>query len=454
MITLTSVHIVYLVLIIIFLVLMLFKKSIVVPCAVGILVISYLITGSVVQSFQALFNTLVWAGKELFGIIAVIALVVAMSKALKGIGSDQLMIRPLRKIVRGKSMAFFILGIVMFVVSLCIWPSPAVALVGALLLPIAVSTGMPVIWAAVAMNLFGHGMALSGDFFIQGAPTVTAKAANTSVTALIKAYFPLWMIMCLTVVIVAFIMFRHDTRHVAAAQAQDRGADEKSSPNVRSVFMAILTVFAFILDVILMVKMNLQGGDATALIGGTAFLLLVVADLLGKGWKNMLEEVGEHLKEGFSFGIKIFAPVIVIGGFFFLGAQDAAQAVYGTHATGLLSDIGAYLAQNVSLTKFPVVIAQAAVSIITGLDGSGFSGLPLIGATAETFSKTLPINKEMLAGMGQILTIWIGGGTIIPWAVIPVAAICDVNPLELVRKNLTPVLCGIAAVIIATLILA
>lgn len=454
MVTLTSVHIVYLLLIILFLALMLLKKSIVVPCAGGILIISYLITNSVVKSFQALFNTLVWAGTELFGIITVIAIVVAMTSALREIGADQLIVRPLHKVVRGPRIAFFILGLVMFVVSLCIWPSPAVALVGALLLPIAVSTGMPVIWAAVAMNLFGHGIALSGDFFIQGAPTITAKAADTSVGMLISGYLPLWIIMSLTVIIVSFLMFRQDTRNITASKLLEEAAQQGPPISGKAAFLAVLTPIVFLLDIALMLAKNLQGGDATALIGGTAFVILVLADTISCGPKDMLDAVGEHIKGGFSFGIQIFAPVIVIGGFFFLGAQGAAQAVYGPDATGILSDVGTYLAQNVPLSKFPVVLAQAAVSVITGLDGSGFSGLPLIGATAATFSNALPVHKEILAGMGQLVTIWIGGGTIIPWAVIPVAAICNVSPEELVRKNLIPVLCGIGAVVVSALILA
>lgn len=453
MVVLTSVHIVYLVLIILFLTLMFFKKSIVAPCAGGILIISFLITHSFVKSFQALFNTLVLAGTELFGIITVIAIVVAMASALRDLGADRIIVRPLHKIVRGQSMAFFILGIVMFLISLCIWPSPAVALVGALLLPIAISTGMPVIWAAVAMNLFGHGLALSGDFFIQGAPTITAKAAGTSVSAMITGYLPLWGIMSLTVIVVAYILFRKDIRHGNLPQTLQENAENHIPVQGKAVVMAILTSAAFVADVIVMLVQNLQGGDATALIGGTAFILLVLADLLKSGWKSMLDKVSDHIKDGFSFGIQIFAPVIVIGGFFFLGGQGAAQTVFGPNATGLLSDIGAYLAQNVPLSKLPVVLVQAAVSIITGLDGSGFSGLPLIGATATTFSNALTIHKEVLAGMGQLITIWIGGGTVIPWAVIPVAAICNVSPDELVRKNFIPVLCGIAAVIIATLVL-
>lgn len=452
--SLSAIHIVYLAMIVILLVLLLFKKSIVVPCAAGILIIAFLVTGSPVSSFQALFNSLVWAGKELFGIIAVIAIVVAMSRSLALTGADTLMIAPLRRVVRGQNGAFFLLGIVMFVVSLCIWPSPAVALVGALLLPVALSTGMPVIWAAVVMNIFGHGMALSGDFFIQGAPTITAKAAGTTVPALVSGYLPLWCVMSGVTLIAAFIMFRRECKTAGAvAPPADYELSPGKKPDKKCVFTAIFTPLVFITDIVLMLTLRIQGGDATALIGGTAFLVLVVNDWLASGTRDMAENVTEHIKSGFSFGIKIFAPVIVIGAFFFLGAQDAAQAVFGPEATGILSDVGTWLSQNVPLSKLPVVLVQALVAVITGLDGSGFSGLPLIGATAATFSGALPVNNEVLAGMGQLITIWIGGGTVIPWAVIPVAAICGVSPVELVRKNMIPVMCGMAAVIIAALIM-
>ncbi|MPM74394.1 hypothetical protein SDC9_121382 [bioreactor metagenome] len=58
-----------------------------------------------------------------------------------------------------------------------------------------------------------------------------------------------------------------------------------------------------------------------------------------------------------------------------------------------------------------------------------------------------------LAALGQVITVWFDGGTVIPWAVIPVAAICNVNPQDLARKNLIPVLCGIAAAIAISMII-
>ncbi|MPM59374.1 hypothetical protein SDC9_106216 [bioreactor metagenome] len=79
---------------------------------------------------------------------------------------------------------------------------------------------------------------------------------------------------------------------------------------------------------------------------------------------------------------------------------------------------------------------------LTGLDGSGFSGLPLVGTLANTFGTAVNCSVPLLGALGQIAAIFIGGGTIIPWGLMPVAAIADVNPLELARKNFVPVMIG------------
>ncbi|MCK9911393.1 hypothetical protein MXD81_19735, partial [Microbacteriaceae bacterium K1510] len=93
------------------------------------------------------------------------------------------------------TMAFWVIGIVMMIISWFFWPSPGVALVGAVMLPVAVRVGLPAMGVAVAMNLFGHGIALSGDYIIQGAPTLTAKAAGIPVGDVIAASVPLVIVM-------------------------------------------------------------------------------------------------------------------------------------------------------------------------------------------------------------------------------------------------------------------
>ncbi|MCK9907356.1 hypothetical protein MXD63_46080, partial [Frankia sp. Cpl3] len=80
--------------------------------------------------------------------------------------------------------------------------------------------------------------------------------------------------------------------------------------------------------------------------------------------------------------------------------------------------------------------------IITGLDGSGFSGITLAGSIAQLFGHVLGSGIATLTALGQIAAIWVGGGTIIPWALIPAAAICGVDAFELARRNLYPVAIG------------
>ncbi|MFF0882778.1 hypothetical protein ACFYUI_10540, partial [Bacillus velezensis] len=49
--------------------------------------------------------------------------------------------------------------------------------------------------------------------------------------------------------------------------------------------------------------------------------------------------------------------------------------------------------------------------------------------------------------------IWVGGGTLVPWALIPAAAICKVDPFELARKNFIPVAAGLVVTTMAAIII-
>lgn len=91
----------------------------------------------------------------------------------------------------------------------------------------------------------------------------------------------------------------------------------------------------------------------------------------------------------------------------------------------------------------PVAFIQLIIGGITGLDGSGFSGLPLVGSLADTFSTAIKVDKATLSALGQISAVWVGGGAIIPWGIIPVAAIAGVDPNDLARKNFIPVITGL-----------
>ena len=454
LVTLTSLHIAYIVITVAVLAALLLKKEIVLPCALGILIIGYLYKGSLIGAVQTLNNAIIHSCIELLSIIVVIALVVAMSHAMIAVGADQMLMRPVGRIIRTRNTAFWAIGLAMLIVSWLIWPSPAVALIGALLLPVASRVGLPAIWAAVAMNLFGHGAGLSSDFFIQGAPDITATAAGVDTVTVMRASLPLWAVMCITTFAVAFFLMHRDLKQNPSLATVELHDFSRTIERPRlAIAIAVLIPTALLFDVGLMVRFGITGGDATALVAGTALILMSVTTIADHGVRNALEIATDHLRDGFIFAIKIFAPVIVIAGFFFLGSESFAQTVLGPDARGLLSDIGLWLAEHVPLSRASIAVLETAVGAITGLDGSGFSGLPLCGSLAQTFAATGSVDVATLAALGQISTVWVGGGTIIPWGCVPVAAICGIKAADLAKKNLIPVVCGLAATTITAIIL-
>lgn len=84
------------------------------------------------------------------------------------------------------------------------------------------------------------------------------------------------------------------------------------------------------------------------------------------------------------------------------------------------------------------------IGMITGLDGSGFSGLPLTGALAAPLGQTAGLDPITLAAIGQMGAVWVGGGTLVAWSsLVAVAGFAKVSVMELVRKNFVPVLLGL-----------
>jgi hypothetical protein len=375
MVELTALHYMYFFIVLIVIIVMGFRKETVLPCILGLFIIGTMYSGSFVKGVQAVYNALITSGNEFWGIIVVISLVIAMSKALRDIGADEFMMLPIKKLMINPTVAFFGLGFIMLFFSWFIWPSPAVALVGAIMLPAAIKAGLSPIWAAVAMNIFGHGIALSSDFFIQGAPAITSKAAGISDSiSFSKAVLPLWATMSIVTVVTSFLMMKRENRIMTAAASQKKaiGKDIDNKENAKKaadvpgnqkqgfgvLLVSAVTPLVFVLDVYFMYRYQLKGGDATALVGGSAVLIMCFVSVVQHKSTECLEKITEYIKEGFMFGIKIFAPVIVIGAFFFLGSEEMAKKILGPEARGLLSDLGLYLAQHITLSKFPAALIQ------------------------------------------------------------------------------------------------
>lgn len=454
---LTTAHWLFLFWVGVVIVVMGFRKDPLIPCLLGLLTVGWLFKGSFLGGITTVYNALIVAGNEFWGIIVIISLIVALSKLLSETGADYLVMSPAARLMVNADVAFWVVGFAMMLASWFFWPSPATALVGAIMVPVAVRAGLPAVGAAVAMNLFGHGIGLSTDYIIQGAPTITAKAAGfNDPSPVIAASIPLALTMGIVTTVAAFILIKKDMRKNPESFAAEREAmmaqEVKREITGVSYFLAVLTPLAFALDVVAMWVLQLRGGDATALLGGTAVLILTVGTVFSYGWEG-LEKITDYIRDGFMFGIKIFAPVVIIGGFFFLGKGELAQNILSSKAaTGFLEDFGVALSQSIPLNKAFVALVSLATGIVVGLDGSGFSPLPLVGSVAATFGKA-GFDTATLAALGQIAGVWTGGGTVIPWALIPVAAITGVNPIELARRNFFPVVLGFIVTTIVAIIL-
>jgi len=451
---LTAIHWIFLAITVAILVLLILRKEIVLFCLIGIFIVGLVFTGNIITSVQIMFNAVMTSAAELLGIAVVISLITAMSKGLAEIGADELMIRPLTKIVRNRTSAFFVIGFAMLIFAWFLWPSPAVALIGAMLLPVALKVGIPALWAAVAMNLFGHGLGLSTDFFIQGAPSITARAAGIDVSALMRATLPIWAVFGVVTIGVAFYLFRKEMKTIPVVKLDEADAAmEQKTFSMLGRVMSVVTPLAFVGCVVAMLVFGLRGGDATALIGGVALIITVIITLFKGNFLQSCEDISDWYREGFRFAMKIFAPVFVIAAFFFLGTDNVSLDIMGEGFPNILNDFGFALAGAVPLGRVSIAIVQSVIGVLTGLDGSGFSTLPIMGSLADTLTVASNLSTEYLAALGQVVEVAVGGGTIIPWGVIPVAAICGVSATDLARKNLIPVMCGIGAATIAAMFL-
>lgn len=266
---LTALHWIYVLFIVFIIGFMVIRRDTTFICIVGIFLLAITATGSLSTSISSIFNSFIFAITELLPTIAVISIIVAMSRILTKTGINDVMISPFSKLIRSPGLAYWTIGIVMMLISFFFWPSPAVALIGAVLLPVALRVGLPGIAVAMAMNLFGHGIALSGDFIIQAAPKLTADAAGIPVEDVMHASIPLVIVMGVVTTITAFYFIKRDMKRGTLTFATGVTSINKSDilpqvnklllSNTQKKLFAILIPILYILDVAAMFLLDLQG---------------------------------------------------------------------------------------------------------------------------------------------------------------------------------------------------
>jgi hypothetical protein len=464
-------------------VVMLLKRGVVIPTLIGTFLIGWIYKGSIVAGFQTVYNANLTAAKELFTIFLIITFMVALLGAMRDVGADRRMVQPIQKLMFNGHIAYFVLAVITFVISLFFWPTPAVPLIGALLIPAAIRAGLPAMGAAMAIAIAGQGMALSSDYVMQVAPMLSAKGAGVSTASIADKGLVLSLITGGIALGGAYLMNRKAIRKPAAATdiQLSGGVDEpkthlsveyaEAAAAVETVnpanqkygkLFAILVPLAMLIVIIVMAASKFgssmggfEGGDGAAFIGGVAVVLLILATTMTNKF-HAFDKINEHLVEGFVFAFKAMGPVIPIAGFFFLGNADFASSILSlgdlkppAFLFDIVQSIQSVIPSNSFVTGFGILF----FGMIAGLEGSGFSGLPLTGALSGAMGPAVGVDPSTLAAIGQMGSVWSGGGTLIAWSsLVAVAGFAGVSAIELARKNFLPVMVGLVVSTIFALI--
>ncbi len=507
---LSAAHWIYLAGIVVILVTMALRKNILVPSVVATLLTAWVFSGSIVTGLSSIFNASLVAAHELFNIFLIIALVTAMLGALREMGADRLMVTPFRRVMRAGTSSFIVLAIVTYVISLFFWPTPAVPLVGAVLIPVAIRAGLSPLSVGMVVAIAGQGMALSSDYIIKVAPGISAAAAGADTDSVADKALVLSLIVGGVALLITYVVQRRtwqkpspdllvawenqadkfgitdddktgdksddkgggtagtavtDPEPVQADIAgtaptatlvRDESSVELAAPpkSLSANVFAILVPLAYLAFIVylLLGKFTtavppLKGGDAAGIVGGIAALLLFAACLTNDK-RAFLESSSAHIVDGLVFAFKAMGMVLPIAGFFFIGNGDFSARILGMpeDATGpaLLFDLINAALANVAPNAFVVAFTVLFVGLIAGLEGSGFSGLPLTGSLSGALGGAAGVDPSTLAAIGQMGNIWSGGGTLVAWSsLVAVAGFARVPVLTLARKCFVPVMAGL-----------
>jgi hypothetical protein len=548
---LEAAHWIYLSGIVIIIAVMIARKNVVIPAVAATFLTAWVFTGSFVTGLESIFNASLTAASELFSIFLIIALVTALLGSLRALGADRRMVEPFRVVMRSGHSAFWVLAAVTYVISLFFWPTPAVPLMGAILLPAAIAAGLPPISAGVAIAIAGQGMALSSDYVIQVAPGLSAKAAGVQTGAVADRAMVLSLITGLVALGIGYLMTRSEFRRPDAALLErwEAGESEMEAPAPRRSLIRVLPrrrvlqpepaaagggdggvavldhgpgsgsgsggsssvpgprpggsgdageasdemtrralssldggdapgadcprrskAFAAIVPLALIglvgymmlgkftgLVPEVVGGDAAALVGGVATALLLAA-AIAKDGRGSLERCADHIVDGLVFAMKAMGVVIPIAGFFFIGNADFAGKIMGmeegAQAPGFLFDAVVRMQDAIPDSQYVVGFGVLIIGMITGLDGSGFSGLPLTGSLAGSLGPASGVDPALLAAIGQMGCVWAGGGVLVAWSsLIAVAGFARVPVLDLVRRSFLPVIAGLVVATVVGLII-
>ena len=438
------ISIVYVILTAIMLIMIVRKKEVMIMGVAAILIIGLIYTKNPANALIVLCSAVTSGMSEILPIYIGISLIVSMTFALKKTGADRYISVVFNYLPKKHGTAYLTIGLLMM----------AVALLGALLLPAAIKAKLPPVYAASAMSLFGYGVALSGDFLIHGVPSIVAKSMGISCGEFMYYLVPLWAVMSVVTITAAFVQFIVDKKNGKAAATTQAAQEKIDYPceNRSSKLIIIATFLIFLVGTIAMITMDIKGDDATALISGIALVCTCIAGIIAYPKAEAAEHVLDFIVDGFRYAMKVFAPAIVIIGFFSMGNSEISSQVLGEDAPGCITEIVSFIMDNIKVPKPLLPVFLTVIGFIYSIDGSGFAGLMVIGDIAKSFGLGTE-GSILMAALGQLVIIWVGGGTLIPRSMIPVSSVCGVDPYDLAKKNIKPVLIGFSATVAAAIVM-
>ncbi|HEU5024445.1 MAG TPA: hypothetical protein VFV01_05940 [Spirillospora sp.] len=472
------------------------RKNVVGLAVCGTFVTALVYSGSVTTGIAAVFNAGIVAARELLPIFLIIAVVTAMLGAMRGLGADLMMVRPLQRFVRNGHLAYLVLAVVTYLLSMSFWPTPVLPLIAAILLPAAVRVGLPPLAAAIAIAITGQGMALSSDYIMGVASGLSAQGAHVPASAIADRAL---IISLIAGVVALGVSYLRDVRTklldpvVAAAATLDLAAagdgdvraeargeareeagglpgagvtatltatgpagpdEEPAQPGARAriVAVAVPLVFAALLAVMLLGRFtslvpDIDDGQGAPLVGGTAALALVAVAVVADR-RNWLQSCADHFTDGIGFAFRTMGVVIPIAGFVYVGLSDYSGEILGkpdgTAGPALLLDAIGHVQDHIPHVPVFASFAMLLVGMVIGLDGNGWPGLPFTGSLAGELGHAAGADPATLAAIAQNGASWTGGGTLVIWSsLIVVAGLTGVSVIDLARRLFVPVVSGL-----------
>lgn len=487
-------HWIYIGGVVVLLVFMAMRRNVIVPAVVATAITAWAFTGSFFQGLAAPFNGLIVATTELLNIFLVLAVIGALTGAMRAMEIDSRMLRPLVRFMRNGHLAFIVLFVSSYLMSLVFWPTPTLAILAALLIPAAVAAGLTRLGAAIAVALSGQGMALASDYILGVAPGITASGGSLDAGIIAdRALVLSWIVGAVAAVLAYFGtsrgqlvvtrapeisqerevvsavsagMVRRETDPAEAIReegvlslgdgAEPYETHPTSDRQQRVMALVVPLVFAVLVVLLALSRFTdlfsvLEVVSGAALVGGLGFGLLFVVCFLSA--KEPLEAVASNVVDGLVFAYKAMGVVLPVAGFVLMGVGDFSATIMtlpeGADAPAFLFDVIIAGQDHVPAFAPVTCLALMVAGMLIGLDGSGWAGLPLIGSLAEALGPAAGVEPETLAAIGQNAASWTGGGTLIAWSsLVAVAGVTGIPVVELVRRLFVPVVSGL---VVATL---